>query len=106
MSKFKSKITTTKDGIQIHFITRKNGKLISEEEMMEYAQEAGLTMPGVDTEEDWAPPNERMFLSDLRSGILFCSNKYGVAEEIIERYVRTKAPHITSSFLRRGSDGK
>ena len=103
MSKFNAKIFTTKDGIQVHFITRTRGKLISEEEMMEYAIEAGLVVTKPEEEKDWKPASPKMFLIDLRSGLAFCSNKYGVSESTIERYIKEMAPHINTSFYDRSS---
>jgi len=102
MSKFNAKIFTVKDGTQVHFITRTRGKLISEEEMMEYAMEAGLVMTNPEEEKDWKPPSAKMFLIDLRSGLAFCSSKYGVSEPTIERYIREMAPHINTNFYNRG----
>lgn len=98
MTKFNAKIFTTKDGTQVHFITRTRGKLISEEEMMEYAKEVGLITTLEEDEKDWKPASPKMFLIDLRSGLAFCSHKYGVSESTVERYIKEMAPHINSSF--------
>jgi hypothetical protein len=106
MTKFNAKIFTATDGTQVHFITRTRGKLISEDEMMEYAKEVGLVTTPEEAEKDWKPASPKMFLIDLRSGLAFCSAKYGVSESTVERYIKEMAPHINASFYNRPVGGQ
>jgi len=101
MSKFNAIVLTATDGTQVHFVTQGRAKLPTMDKIVEYFNENDIYLVDLEKEKDWIPPNERVFLTDLRSGLVFCSNKYGVAEETIESYVRRMAPHITSSFLHR-----
>jgi len=105
MSKFNSKVFTTRDGIEVHFITRKRGKPVSEEEMMEYIREAGLVMAPVGEDKNWKPASNKLFLTELRSGLAWCANKYGVSELTIESFVRDRLPHINTSYYRSKTDG-
>ncbi len=91
---YNSIILTTSDDKEIHFVTRGNAKKPTLKEALEYAKSAGLSIRDRDDVKDWGPPNPRIFLSDLRSGIVFCSNKYGVSADTIESYIKQRAPHL------------
>lgn len=104
MSRFNAIVFTATDGTQVHFVTRGKAKSPTADEIVEYFNENNIYLVDIEKEKAWEPPNERVFLTDLRSGLVFCSSKYGVTESTIENYVRTMAPHITSSFLKRGRD--
>lgn len=107
MSKFNAVVLTAADGTQVHFVTRGRAKPPEMDEIMAYFEENNITLADLEAEakaaEDWRPPNERVFLTDLRSGLLFCSNKYGVDETTIETYVRNMAPHINLNVYSRGN---
>ncbi len=107
MSKFNATRLITLDGTQIHFVTRGRSKLPTQDEIEEYCKEQKLLLKSdfEDTEKDWEPPNKRVFLGDLRSGLVFCSNKYGVTEDTIERYVREMAPHINMGIYKGDANG-
>jgi len=101
MAKFKALKFTTTDGTQVHFVTRAKAKPILMAEIVEYLTENKLYLIDLDREKDWEPPNKKVFLTDLRSGLVFCSQKYGVSETVIESYVRNIAPHLNTNFYDR-----
>ena len=96
MAKFNTVVMTTRSGTEVRFITRGRAKAMSQEEIQEYCIDNGLTMAFTD-KEDWAPSNNKIFLIDLKFGLEFCSNKYGVSEDTILSYVRNVAPHMNTS---------
>ncbi len=102
---YNSIILKTSDNKEIHFVTRGKAKKPTLDEALEYAKSAGLNIRDRDDEKDWGPPNPKIFLSDLRSGIEFCSNKYGVSDDTIENYIKQKAPHINLRQWNPGGPG-
>ena len=101
MSKFNAVVLTAADGTLVHFVTRARAKAPTMDEILEYLNENDIHLVDLEKEKDWEPPNQRVFLTDLRSGLLFCSNKYGVTEATIEKYVRHMAPHINMNIYSR-----
>lgn len=94
MTKFNSKIIVARDGTQVHFVGRARSKPFTDEEVAEYLEEHGLSVREFETPENWEPANTKVFLSDLRFGLDFCANKYGISVPALEAYIRRAAPHV------------
>ena len=101
MAKFNAVVIKAIDGTEIHFVTRGRSKEPTMDEILEYATEAGINISERSDEQDWDPPNPKMFLADLRSGLAFCTQKYGITQHTLENYIREKAPHINLSSWRK-----
>lgn len=110
MSKFNSVILKAKDGTQVHFVTRGKAKAPTNEEVSEYFAEHNLAP--VDEEKladdikNWKPASDKMLLLDLRQGLVWCSNKYGVSESVIQSYIERTVPHLNQTYYRRENDKK
>jgi hypothetical protein len=109
MSKFNAVVLKAQDGTQVHFVTRGKSKKPTMDEVIDYMNENNIILANLESEikeEAWKPSNGRVFLSDLRFGLEFCSNKYGVSKSSIEKYITDNAPHINVEYYnRKDGDG-
>lgn len=93
--KFKTK-EISHQGKQYCFVTKGNQK-ITEEEIAEYLATTTLEVPEMrPAAELWSIPEglRKMFLSDLRLGIKFCTKKYCATSDQIMAEARRIAPEV------------
>jgi len=102
MSKFNAVVLTAADGTQIHFVTRGRAKPPLMDEIVEYMNDNDILLHDLEAEvkaeeelmENWKPANNKLFFSELRSGLAAMTTKYGVSEQVMESYLRRVAPHV------------
>jgi len=88
----------TIDGVKFVFVTRRRANKFSELEIQEYLVEAtgkSPEVPEVAPEVFGIKDEQRsMFMKDLRFGLKFCCDKYGVTEDEIVDEAKRIAPHM------------
>lgn len=98
MAKFNAVVIKAHDGTEIHFVTRGKAKSPTMDEIADYCAENNIIIVDFGEKKEliknWAPPNSKVFLIDLRYGMEFCAQKYGVTEGTLQHYVKNKIPHI------------
>ena len=81
-------------GITYVFVSR--GEPVTKEEMDEFFSEEYLLGDGSEVKQ-FIPDDRnrvRLFLKDLKIGLDFCSQKYGVSHEAIVAEAKRIAPHL------------
>lgn len=98
MSKYNVRVLPHNNGNKYVFVTRKRTKGFSDEELIEALDELEADI-AKSNEEQFKVVNTKIFAVDLRSGLDFCSRKYGVSTDTIERKAAELFPHLTIGQL-------
>lgn len=79
------------------FVTRGKSKRFGDEEVEKFFETYG--MPMLTEATSFNIPNVKMFSVDLRSGLMFCANKYGTTIDAVKEKAGEIFPHLSLEQL-------